>query len=626
MENVFLYLDKPIKCCNKNCNGSLNIEELIYTKSGWRKNIEIECCNNCNTIYIFKSTYEANKNILKKFGIGKAKEISILEKKKEDIKNCTGRENKDLNNNYIPIQHQNTLYDKVNAVETIKNLIIKDLFININTEKCVIDIFLQDKRKFSKRIENINKESLKFLDKCKVQLKKEAEKGKILFFRKYNYEKILNEYLSERYHADISNISLISNDQEKKSEKEILVQNEEDDYVKNGKSIGTENQYVQEEIKEVVTSISKDEIRKMEEQKERIIQEKEVISNVGKISWNKKMRGDCFIYEGVFRDGKLVEFISNNTMKVYIFKYDKKPICYVGYDGNKIVELIESTHPKIKKNKNIIVVVNKKQISSGKELNKTISTEIEQKQKKESAEKNAELEAQRKLREERRILHQERMKAEQEAKRLKELEKQRRRQQIEKEEQESLEKLPQIGVKDFVVRRAVFKCMHSKHKVVDLAAAIRVIGDDGKAKLIKISAGYCKVCKIYFIMESTYEKIRKRGIVLCRICDEKSYMKNSFVNGMRLAQESILMQFGYTVSQTEGLSSTSRQKILAVMIDNDVLTKSEIISYLDFFISQRQHQSKFGIAVSKWEADREFVEEYRIGEYTQFGVNAIYRR
>ena len=116
------------------------------------------------------------------------------------------------------------------------------------------------------------------------------------------------------------------------------------------------------------------------------------------------------------------------------------------------------------------------------------------------------------------------------------------------------------------------------------------------------------------------------GVVLCRICDEKSYLKNSWINGMRLAQESILMQFGYTVSQEEGLSASRRQKILAVMIDNRVLSKSEIISYLDFFISQRQYQSKFELAVSKWEMDRDFVEEYRVGEYTQFGVNAIYRR
>ena len=86
------------------------------------------------------------------------------------------------------------------------------------------------------------------------------------------------------------------------------------------------------------------------------------------------------------------------------------------------------------------------------------------------------------------------------------------------------------------------------------------------------------------------------------------------------------MQYGYNVNQQDGLSSSRRQKILAVLIDKKILRKSEIVSYLDFFISQRQTQSKYQVAISKWEADREFVENYRIGEYHLYGVNAIYRR
>ena len=212
------------------------------------------------------------------------------------------------------------------------------------------------------------------------------------------------------------------------------------------------------------------------------------------------------------------------------------------------------------------------------------------------------------------------------AKLLKKGKRQERMRKLEEEQQAKLRKLPQIGVKDFVVKRAVFKCMHDNHKVIDLTAAVRVVGENGKEQLVKISAGYCKQCKVYFIMESTYERLRNMGVVLCRICEEKSYMKNSLFNGIKLAQESILMQFGYTVSQEEGLSSMQRQKILAVLIDNEILSKSEIISYLDFFICQRQYQSKYEMAISKWETDREFVEEYRMGQYTQYGVNAIYRR
>ena len=185
--------------------------------------------------------------------------------------------------------------------------------------------------------------------------------------------------------------------------------------------------------------------------------------------------------------------------------------------------------------------------------------------------------------------------------------------------------LPEIGLRDFVVRTNVFKCMHNKHKI-DNVDALMNLDIDGKVQQIRVSAGYCSQCKVYFILDSTYQNLKRKGIILCRVSDEKAYAKNGYVNEMHLAQESLLMQYGYSVSQMEDLSSTRRQKILAILIDNGIMSKSEIISYLDFFIRQRSSDSRMEIAISKWETDREFVEEYRRGHYTKFGVNAIYRR
>ncbi len=187
-------------------------------------------------------------------------------------------------------------------------------------------------------------------------------------------------------------------------------------------------------------------------------------------------------------------------------------------------------------------------------------------------------------------------------------------------------KFHQISVKDFVVRSNVFHCIHQLHQIQNVDAVIRVCMNNGDDKQIQISAGYCEQCKVYFIMESTYQELKRKGIILCRVTDSKTYMKGGFMNGSKLAQESILMQYGYNVSRTVGLTERQRQKILAVMIDNKVLSKSGIISYLDFFIHQHSSRNNMGVAISKWEADREFVEHYRTGEYTKFGVNAIYRR
>lgn len=193
---------------------------------------------------------------------------------------------------------------------------------------------------------------------------------------------------------------------------------------------------------------------------------------------------------------------------------------------------------------------------------------------------------------------------------------------VEKEKTGKIE----IGIKDFVVRQNIFKCMHSSHKIQNIEAVINIADFNGKKKQIKISAGYCPQCKNYFIMESTYQKLKKQGHILCRVSDEKTYMKSGYLINAKLAQESILMQYGYKVSQIDGLPEQQRRIILSVLIDNKVLSKTEIIGYLDFFINQRNSRSNMQTAISKWKADREFVENYRMGEYTQYGVNAIYRR
>lgn len=184
-----------------------------------------------------------------------------------------------------------------------------------------------------------------------------------------------------------------------------------------------------------------------------------------------------------------------------------------------------------------------------------------------------------------------------------------------------------IRVKDFVVRRTTFKCMNHDHHLQNIDAQIDIIDKFGNIKHEIVSAGYCPNCNIFFIMESTYQKLKLKGTLVCRISDEKTYLNGTASeNGMRLAQESILMQYGYNVSQTEDLSSARRKKILAVLVDNDILTKSEIISYLDFFINQRKYQSRFEKAIEKWESDKEFIEEYKNGSYKQYGVKGIYRK
>ncbi len=141
-----------------------------------------------------------------------------------------------------------------------------------------------------------------------------------------------------------------------------------------------------------------------------------------------------------------------------------------------------------------------------------------------------------------------------------------------------------------------------------------------------VAAAYCGDCDKYYILEEVYSDIRKNGMPLCPVCDEKA-VQSSHDNpeGIQFADESILRQFGYTVSQKAGLTAQTRQSLLAVLIDKEILTPNDILSYLDSFINFRKDQSKYDKAIAKWKEDCEFVKQYRRGNYSMYKVAGLYR-
>lgn len=194
--------------------------------------------------------------------------------------------------------------------------------------------------------------------------------------------------------------------------------------------------------------------------------------------------------------------------------------------------------------------------------------------------------------------------------------------------------IKQIKAHDFIVRATVLKCRNQKHNIQDIQAIITSIGKHGTANRIRISAGYCPECNMYFIMESIYKKIRRTGIPICRTMDEKTYRKEDPINRKispynALAQESVLKQFGYNVNQTDDLTADQRESILAAIVDYNVLTKSEIISYLEYFINNRKNQKnpdgsqKYRIAISKWTEDRKYISEYKTGTFKKVNVARV---
>ena len=77
-----------------------------------------------------------------------------------------------------------------------------------------------------------------------------------------------------------------------------------------------------------------------------------------------------------------------------------------------------------------------------------------------------------------------------------------------------------------------------------------------------------------------------------------------------LNDQSILNVYGYNVSQNDGLSASERQAILTELVDLGIITISDIIRYLDFFIGSHPGDQYY-YARCKWEDDREFISNYK---------------
>ena len=184
-----------------------------------------------------------------------------------------------------------------------------------------------------------------------------------------------------------------------------------------------------------------------------------------------------------------------------------------------------------------------------------------------------------------------------------------------------------IQASDFVVRRNVFKCRNADHLLINVDATVGLIDKRGNVSKITVPAGYCATCKTFFMMETTYQRIISKGIPICRVTEEKVYLNTEKIYyGTKLAQKSVLMQYGYNVSQQNSLSETQRRKILSILVDNQILTRSEIIGYLDFFINQRKNMYNYETAIKKWEGDKEYIFNYKSGGYIKYNVSGIDRK
>lgn len=163
-------------------------------------------------------------------------------------------------------------------------------------------------------------------------------------------------------------------------------------------------------------------------------------------------------------------------------------------------------------------------------------------------------------------------------------------------------------------------CQSRNHNVIAVTGILKNL----RGFSVKINVNYCENCKKFFINKMDFDEFCKRhGIMLGNFSVKELNLGKGFNGIYKLADESPLHYCGYNVNKQKGLTESDRHKILANIIDFNIMKKTEIIEYLHFYINNIGNRANMNFAVSKWEDDLYFVNNYRINKQKSYRIDKI---
>ncbi len=183
-----------------------------------------------------------------------------------------------------------------------------------------------------------------------------------------------------------------------------------------------------------------------------------------------------------------------------------------------------------------------------------------------------------------------------------------------------LNRLKKNNKYDFIVKGTTQFCINRKHKLIDIEANVDVINKDGIINNMKIPAYYCNNCNAFYINDSSFNSLKRKGIILCKIYDMYKLNNNDYLN---LSSESIMYSYGYNVNENDDLSIYQRQTILKMLVDNKIMTKSEILSHLNYLYRRSIGLKNFRHARLKWREDIDFINDYSIDNSINIDISSI---
>lgn len=162
-------------------------------------------------------------------------------------------------------------------------------------------------------------------------------------------------------------------------------------------------------------------------------------------------------------------------------------------------------------------------------------------------------------------------------------------------------------------------CRRLKHTIRPVTAVMH----DQDGKEIQMNVEYCTKCQKFLLNYISYQEYRKRHGVL--IGNLRLVTDGLFDGAYNLAEESPLKLSGYNVGQQSNFSAKTRQYILASVIYEKIMTKVDVINYLEYFIHLNSSKSSSREACQKWREDLEFVQNYKIDVQPKVAVSEIKR-
>lgn len=156
------------------------------------------------------------------------------------------------------------------------------------------------------------------------------------------------------------------------------------------------------------------------------------------------------------------------------------------------------------------------------------------------------------------------------------------------------------------IYKGAIRCHKNKHSLVSATALIH----NDQDREIELDVEYCPICRRYMLNYTSYEQYRQRhGLLIAKL---KMISNNDNGGEFEMATESPLKLCGYNVSQSEGLSAETRQFLLAKIIHDGIMSKLDVIHYLEHFINMNGAKKENALALEKWCSDLDFVHKYNI--------------